>query len=279
MIPSLSAPAHAISAIGKNFIVTGGSQGLGYAIAEQLAGSGADNIAILARTKSTGEAAAEKLSSLNPNTKAHFYATDLSDPASIKASCASTISDLSKISGLVNAAATTERGNLETTTSDDFDWQMICNARGPFLMSQAISNHMKSEKIRGSIVNITSVASKGGAPFIMAYSMSKAALECMTRNNAAELAPHGIRVNGVAMGWCYTENEDKLQTLQSDSDWIKKADCSQPIGRILRPEDVASTVNFLLSDASNMMTGNIVDLHPEMAHGMLSLDAVDTVER
>ena len=160
MIPSLSAPAHAISAIGKNFIVTGGSQGLGYAIAEQLAGAGADNIAILARTKSTGEAAAEKLSSLNPNTKAHFYATNLSDPASIKASCASTIRDLSKISGLVNAAATTERGNLETTTSDDFDWQMICNARGPFLMSQAISNHMKSEKIRGSIVNITSVASK-----------------------------------------------------------------------------------------------------------------------
>ena len=178
MIPALSSAAHQISARGKNIIVTGGSQGLGYAIAEQLCHAGADNVVLMARTKPTGEAAAAKLSAIG-ETKAHFQATDMSDPTSIASSCLKITSAL-PISGLVNAAATTERGNLQTTTSDDFDWQMICNARGPFLMSQAISEHMKTSGIRGSIVNITSVAAKGGAPFIMAYSMSKAALECMT---------------------------------------------------------------------------------------------------
>ena len=185
-----------------------------------------------------------------------------------------------RVDGLVNAAATTERGNLDTTTPSDFDWQMNVNARGPMLATQAVARSMRAAGVMGSIVNITSVAAKGGAPFIMAYSASKAALECLTRSNAAELAPHGIRVNAVAMGWCYTENEDALQSSQTgDPNWIQGADSQQPIGRILRPEDVAPTVGHLLSDGANMITGNIFDLHPEFASGMLSLAAVDSVER
>ena len=90
----------------------------------------------------------------------------------------------------------------------------------------------------------------------MAYSVSKAAVVTLTKNNAAELAPHGIRVNAINMGWCYTENEDKLQTAQSgNSRWIDDADSSVPLGRILRPEDVAATVGFRLSDSAAMMTG------------------------
>mmetsp|Transcript_46489 Transcript_46489/g.86376 ORF Transcript_46489/g.86376 Transcript_46489/m.86376 type:complete len:148 (+) Transcript_46489:259-702(+) len=98
-----------------------------------------------------------------------------------------------------------------------------------------------------------------------------AALVNLTRNNAAELASKGIRVNGINMGWCMTENENKLQKKQSDENWIVRADESVPLGRILRPEDVASSVVFLLSHASAMMTGSVLELHPEFPHGMLSV--------
>ena len=108
----------------------------------------------------------------------------------------------------------------------------------------------------------------------------KAALVCQTKNNAAELAPSGIRVNGVNMGWCYTDNEDALQTRQNggDSRWIDKADAGVPLKRIIRPADVTATVLFLLSDAAAMMSGGIIDLHPEYAAGMQGLAAVDSVD-
>ena len=94
----------------------------------------------------------------------------------------------------------------------------------------------------------------------------------LTKCNAAELAPKGIRVNGVNLGWCYTDNEDALQTArQSDGQWIRRADASVPLGRILRPEDAAVTIAFLLSDSASMTTGTITELHPEFAHGMISL--------
>ena len=102
----------------------------------------------------------------------------------------------------------------------------------------------------------------------------------LTKNNAAELAPKGIRVNGINMGWTLTENEHKLQSEVHKNDrWHEEADKSVPLGRILRPADVASSVLFLLSGASTMMTGAILDLHPECAIGMLSLAAEDTPNR
>ena len=76
----------------------------------------------------------------------------------------------------------------------------------------SLTAHVAGAQVRGAIVNISSVAAHGGAPFIMPYSVSKAALNCMTKNNAAELAPKGIRVNAINMGWTYTENEDKLRS-------------------------------------------------------------------
>eukprot|EP00656_Telonema_subtile_P022898 TRINITY_DN24170_c0_g1_i1.p1 TRINITY_DN24170_c0_g1~~TRINITY_DN24170_c0_g1_i1.p1 ORF type:complete len:205 (-),score=47.40 TRINITY_DN24170_c0_g1_i1:27-641(-) len=204
----------------------------------------------------------------------------MADPASLKAGFTQAVEVLDgRLDGLVNVAATTARGNLATTSEELWDMQMNINCRGPFLMSQAASNHMISKETRGAIVNISSVCDKGGAPFIMAYSVSKSALSTLTKNNAAELAPHGIRVNAVSMGWCYTENEDALQTSQGGADWIEKADSQQPLGRILRPVDIAATVGFLLSPAASMMTGNVVDLHPEYACGMISLAGVDGVER
>mmetsp|Transcript_26805 Transcript_26805/g.34949 ORF Transcript_26805/g.34949 Transcript_26805/m.34949 type:complete len:280 (-) Transcript_26805:821-1660(-) len=277
---SLSPPLSSagIDASGRVYLITGGSQGLGLAIARMLKGQGAAGLVLVSRSKDKGLKVCEELSS--SHCRCEWVGADMSnvdDCSSVIAKAAEVMKEVGPISGIVNAAATTERGNLFTTSAESFDMQMALNVRAPFLITQAAAKHMIDNNVKGgSIVNICSVAAHGGAPFIMAYSASKAALVALTKNNAAELAPKGIRVNGVNMGWCLTENEDKLQRKQSDDSWAERADGGVPIGRILRPEDVSSTVGFLLSGASSLMTGSILELHPECNLDMLSLLADDS---
>ena len=171
---------------------------------------------------------------------------------------------------LVNsAAACFPRGDLETTTPELWDTMMHTNVKAPFLLTQAFARHVKARRARGAVVNIGSCAAHGGAPFILAYSCSKAALACFTKNTAAELRPHGIRVNQVNMGWCYTEAEDRGQR-QTNENWLAEADAASPSGRILRPEDTAASVVHLLSESASMVTGAILDISPDMLPGIMS---------
>jgi len=294
----------------RAFLITGGTQGLGLAVAKHLWNGGAAGLVLVSRM--TAEQAQQVIQREFPNNAVGDDDDNNNNtnngtprPVSSSNSCVVTFvqADLSRadealtvvsraveqlhaqnpnlmLTGLVNAAATSARGNLFTTTPDFFDLHMALNVRAPMLLTQQlalhwIQQHKKVQHHSGSIVNVSSVAAHGGAPFVMAYSVSKAALSALTKNNAAELAPHGIRVNAIHMGWCYTDNENTLQTTQSDPNWIHRADASVPLGRILRPHDVAVTIGFLLSDASSMTTGTLVELHPEYAHGMLSLQDTD----
>mgnify|MGYP005858747041 CR=1 FL=1 len=276
LTPPLSPPSYRVD--GRAFVITGGTQGLGLGIAKQLQQCGAKGLVIVSRNRDKGAQVCQELTT--DKCVCRFVAADLSDASQAQQVIHQAFELLQKggvglpISGVINAAAITARGNLMTTTAEDFDLQFAINVRAPFLITQAAAQHMIEHKVsNGSIVNIGSIAAHGGAPFIMAYSASKAALAVLTKNNAAELAPHGIRVNGITLGWCYTDNEDRLQSDQSSdgAQWIKKADEGVPLGRILRPADVASTVGFLLSDSSALLTGTMIDLHPDYAHGMLSL--------
>mmetsp|Transcript_37431 Transcript_37431/g.116606 ORF Transcript_37431/g.116606 Transcript_37431/m.116606 type:complete len:289 (-) Transcript_37431:13-879(-) len=274
--PPLSRPSFDLS--GQHFIVTGGTQGLGLEIARQLKALGAAKIALLSRTKSKGEAVVAELS--GGGCTAVFVEANMADPASVMAAAAESIKALGKVDGLINAAGTTERGNLMDTTVEMFDKQFDINTRAPFLLTQAVAKHWIDSKIRGgSIVNVSSIAAKGGAPFIMAYSASKAALNVLTTNNAAELAPHGIRVNAVNMGWTLTDNENDLMVAKGGPEWLDTAEPGLPMKRIMRPVDVACTVCFLLSPAAQMTTGNLYDLHPDTAIGPLSLKTVDSIDR
>jgi len=141
------------------------------------------------------------------------------------------------------------------------------NTRAVFLLTQAASQHMKANKIKGSIVNIASIAAQGGASWITAYSASKAAVCSLTKTNAFELRPHGIRVNAINMGWCLTDKEDQGQRGWRGEDWLEKAEAAHPMGRLMRPVDVAGTVGHLLSDAALMLTGSIIDFAPEQING------------
>jgi len=232
----------------------------------------------MSRTRSKGEAAAAQLS--GDNCVATFVETDISDVASLQSSVELAATALNgQVDGLINAGGTTDRGNLMNTTVEMFDKQFDTNTKGPFFLTQAVAKIMIETKTRGSIVNISSIAAKGGAPFISAYSASKAALNVLTQLNATELAPYGIRVNSVNMGWTATENETAKMVAKGGENWLEAADASVPMKRLMRPVDVACTALFLLSPAAEMMTGNAVDLHPETPIGLLSQKTEDSLAR
>ena len=253
---------------GKVVIVTGGTSGLGRCIAILCAGAGARGVLVTGRDAARG---AEVVAKINREWgEAAFVAVDLGDETAATKIMDAAIAAFGTVDLLVNsAAACFPRGDLETTSPELWDTMMTTNVKAPFLITQALARHLKQRRARGAVVNIGSCAAHGGAPFILAYSCSKAALACFTKNTAAELRPHGIRVNQVNMGWCLTEAEDRGQSA-TNPNWLSEADAASPSGRILRPEDTAASVVHLLSESASMVTGAILDISPDMLPGIMS---------
>jgi NAD(P)-dependent dehydrogenase (short-subunit alcohol dehydrogenase family) len=233
---------------GKVVIVTGATQGLGAAIARRCAALGA-SLVLTGRDATRGEAVRAELDAV-------FVPAELEDPDACRAVVAAAGD---RIDGLVNAAGLSTRGSLEETSVALWDRLFAVNARAPFLLTQAVAPSMRRAG-GGSIVNIITMASHGGEPALMAYAASKAALAAFTRNAGYSLQPDRIRVNGLNIGWTATDGEHVVQTGEGASeDWLAAADASRPLGRLLRPEDIAPMVTHLLSDAARMITGSVID--------------------
>jgi NAD(P)-dependent dehydrogenase (short-subunit alcohol dehydrogenase family) len=182
-----------------------------------------------------------------------FVAADLTDPDA----CRGIMRGCERVDGLVNAAGLSTRGTLDDTSVELWDRLFAINARAPFLLMQEAARRMPDG---GSIVNIITMSSHGGQPDLMAYSASKGALATLTRNAGHQLQPRRIRVNGLNIGWTATEGEHGVQTATGeDEDWLAEADASRPLGRLLRPSDIAPMVTYLLSDAAQMVTGSVMD--------------------
>ena len=255
---------------GKVVIVTGGTSGLGRCIAIDCAKAGARGVLVTGRDAARGEEVRKKINREWTTNGAAFVAVDLGDEAAATKIMDAAVAAFGTVDLLVNsAAACFPRGDLETTTPELWDTMMHTNVKAPFLLTQAFARHVKARRARGAVVNIGSCAAHGGAPFILAYSCSKAALACFTKNTAAELRPHGIRVNQVNMGWCLTDAEDRGQSA-TNRFWLAEADAASPSGRILRPEDTAASVVHLLSESASMVTGAILDISPDMLPGIMS---------
>jgi NAD(P)-dependent dehydrogenase (short-subunit alcohol dehydrogenase family) len=135
------------------------------------------------------------------------------------------------------------------------------NVRGPFFLMQETIKIMRREKIEGNIVNICSMSSKAGQPFIAAYCSSKGALATLTENTAYAVMRNRIRVNGLNIGWMATEGEDRIQVQHhgASPDWLKEAAAAQPFGRLIDPHEVARAVAFLSTEESGLMTGSMVN--------------------
>ena len=245
---------------GKTFIVTGGTQGLGKGIALHLAACGAEGIVICGRNRENGEASAREIR--EAGCPCEYVQADLTIENDCRKVVRQCDEKFERVHGLVNAAGLTDRGTIEDTTVDLWDLLFAINARAPFILTQEVVKIMKREKSGGSIVNIISDTSHGGAPYIMAYSASKGALATLTKNNAHALRFDKIRVNGINMGWTFTPHEDQVQkAMGKGENWLEEAESQQPFGRLLRPYDIAFLVGYLLSDQAEMMTGSVIDFN------------------
>jgi NAD(P)-dependent dehydrogenase (short-subunit alcohol dehydrogenase family) len=247
-----------VSLAGRRILVTGGTQGIGEAVARFTAEAGAAAICITGRDATRGARVAEALRAMG--TAVRFVAADLADAAATAAIVDQAEAALGLMDGLVNAAGLTDRGTILDTDAALWDRLFAVNARAPFLLTQAFARRLVAEKRQGAVVNVITMSSHGGQPFLTAYASSKGALATLTKNTAFGLREHRIRVNGINLGWADTPGEHAIQARDGrPPDWREQAEPAQPFGRLIRPADVAGLVTYLLSDAAEMMTGALVD--------------------
>jgi 3-oxoacyl-[acyl-carrier protein] reductase len=238
--------------IGKTALITGGSRGIGAAIARRLAADGAGVVVNYA----TNQAAADEVvrSILKSNGKAVAMRADLSDLEQIAPLIEAAVRQFGRLDILVNNAAMSERRPLEQIDPENYAKQFDLNVRGLLFTIQAAAKHMTAG---GRIINITSGIVRVRTPAASVYAATKAAVEAITRCLAAELGPRQITVNSVAPGITDTE---MLQSFMPQA--VQSALVSQtPLGRLGTPEDIADAVAFIASDAARWITGEVIPVN------------------
>jgi NAD(P)-dependent dehydrogenase (short-subunit alcohol dehydrogenase family) len=243
---------------GKIALVTGGTQGLGAAIAHTFARAGAAGIAIVGRGADKGRKVAAAIEA-ETQVPVQAIAADLGNIDDVRRIVPEADARFGRVDILVNAAGLTDRGNLLNTTPELFDRMFAVNVRAPFFLMQDAVNVMERVGVEGRIVNIGSTSQNAGQPFIAAYCASKAALATLTRNSGYALMRNRIHVNQLDIGWMASDHERELQLAESgDPDWEKKAVAGLPFGRLLDPKEVARAVLWMSSEDSGMLTGAVI---------------------
>jgi NAD(P)-dependent dehydrogenase (short-subunit alcohol dehydrogenase family) len=240
-------------------IITGGGQGLGFAIAERLARKGARGIVLSRRSLEKGEKAAASIQS--QGTDCIFVKADVSSAEGCAKLVAAALERFGSLNGLVNAAPLPDRGTLLDTSPDLLDRMFRTNVCGPFLLMQGVVRQLVETGQPGSIVNILSMVVHCGQSNLAAYSASKGALATLTKNVANAYAANRIRCNGILTGWMDTPGESATQQKFHGvgEDWLGKAEAAQPMGQLVKPHQVAGLASYLLSPESGVMTGALID--------------------
>jgi NAD(P)-dependent dehydrogenase (short-subunit alcohol dehydrogenase family) len=250
----------------KVAIVTGSTQGLGEAVARHLVEEKMiGGLVICGRNAENGDKLAREFAGLGCRTE--FVSADLAQVEACQAVVETARHAFDRVDYLVNCAATSERGTILDSTPALFDRIIALNVRAPFFLIQGALRLMIDKWIQGSIVNIISMSSHGGQPFLTPYSISKGALVTLTKNVANSVLKNRIRVNGLNLGWMDTPGETAIQQRfhNAAADWLTKAEPAQPLGRLIKPPEVAEVVAFLLSERSGLMTGSIIDFDQHVA--------------
>ena len=242
----------------KVAVVTGGTQGIGAAIARLFARAGAAGIVIIGRDAEKGRKVADGIEA-DGGVPVLVIAADLARMDNVRRAMAEADARFGRVDILVNAAGLTDRGNLLNTSAELFDRMFAVNVRAPFFLMQDAAKIMIRERIEGTIVNIGSTSERAGQPFLAPYSASKGALATLTRNSGFALMRNRIRVNQLDIGWTNSDHERKLQAEESgDPEFIDRAAATLPFGRLLQPAEVARAVLWVASDDSGVMTGSVI---------------------
>lgn len=237
---------------GKVAIVTGGSKGIGKAIALALAEAGAD-VALAARSRENLDRAAAEVEGLGR--RAVAVPTDVADAEQVTALVDRTVSELGTLDVLVNnAGGAPFLSTVEAMRLEGFDKYFRINFTSAFLCTRA-AGPVLLEKGGGAVVNVASVAGLIASPGLTYYASAKAALISLTRTVAQEWASSGIRVNAIAPGWIET---DLNVGARQDPAFYESIRSQIPMGRWGRAEEVAAAARFLASDAASFMTGSVV---------------------
>ncbi len=236
----------------KVAIITGATSGIGKACVDRFASE--YYITAIGRNTSALDELVSKYSSL---TKIHTVKTDLSEVENISRIINETINVFGQIDLIINAAGIISSGTIENTSYSDYQYMMRVNVDAPFILLQKAIPYLK--KTQGNVINVSSVAGKRSFPGILSYSVSKAAMDQLTRVSALDLAEYGIRVNAVNPGVVITDlhkrggmSDDKYR------EFLEHSKTTHPLGRVGKPEEIAELIYFLTK--SEWITGETVSI-------------------
>jgi len=235
----------------KKVLVTGGTSGIGRAIAERFLAEGAQ-VAIMSRRSEVVEEVANELGVIG-------IVGDVAIEADCNRAVAEADDAFSGLTTLVNSAGVIGNGGTEDTPREEWQRQMSINLDGTVQMCRAALGPLKKAE-GGSIINISSVT--GSRPFgqITAYCVSKAAVDMYTRCAALELAPHNIRVNAIAPGVVVTNLHTATNAVDDYAAFLERSRDTHPLGFVGEGKDIAALALYLASDESRWATGGIYPL-------------------
>lgn len=238
---------------GKTALITGGSRGIGLAVAKGLAQHGAD-IVIIARNEKQLDKAKKQIQT-STGKKVWTFQFDLANIKQIKRLFRNINSKTAGIDILVNCAGTTRRAPAEEVDLKDWNQVIEVNLTAVLVMSQVFCQHLKQAGVGGKIINIGSLTCHAARPTTAAYASSKAGVLMLTKTLAVEWAKYNINVNAIGPGYIAT---DLTAPLQADEDFNRWVLSKTPLGRWGQPDDIVGTAVFLASSASDFITGQII---------------------
>jgi gluconate 5-dehydrogenase len=236
---------------GKVALVTGGTQGLGYAIAKGLAQHGA-KLAVSARNPDKLEGALTRLK--NHGIEAYGYMFDVTDTEEVAIGIDAMEYELGRIDILVNNAGINRRHPIENFPEKEWNDVIDTNLNSIFKVSKQVAHGMIERK-SGKIINICSLMSEVGRDTTGAYAAAKGGVKMLTKAMATEWAKYNIQVNGIGPGYFETEMTEELKKDEKFHEWL----CTRtPAGRWGKPEELVGTAIYLASDASNFVNGQLI---------------------